>query len=212
MFQFTESLRTETAQALADCRQLGLEMQLLSGDHRLRAIPLGDRFGIATQGNLLPADKAVTLESLKALGPVAMIGDGLNDAPALATADVGVALGCGADVSRDAAGVCLLSDDLRRFPWSVALARQTVRIVKQNLFWAFAYNIIGIGLAACGRLNPILAALAMALSSVFVIFNSLRLGRFPEPVAMESKAATSSDASLSKLDTRPTHELVGAEP
>jgi heavy metal translocating P-type ATPase len=181
LFLFQEALRPETEQALADCRKLGLEMRLLSGDHRVRALPFGNQFGIESEGSLLPGDKAETLESLKALGPVAMVGDGLNDAPALATADVGVALGCGADVSRDAAGVCLLSNDLRRFPWSVALARQTVSVVKQNLFWAFAYNIIGIGLAACGRLNPILAALAMALSSVFVIFNSLRLSRYPEP-------------------------------
>ena len=99
VFLFTETLRPETAQALADCRQLGLEMHLLSGDHQQRAIPLGEQFGINSAGNLLPEDKAETLESLKALGSVAMVGDGLNDAPALATADVGVALGCGADVS-----------------------------------------------------------------------------------------------------------------
>jgi heavy metal translocating P-type ATPase len=212
LFLFREALRTETEQALLNCRKLGLEMRLLSGDHRLRAIPLGDQFGIESEGNLLPADKAETLKSLKKFGPVAMVGDGLNDAPALATADVGVALGCGADVSRDAAGVCLLSNDLRRFPWSVALARQTLRIVKQNLFWAFAYNVIGIGLAACGRLNPILAALAMALSSVFVIFNSLRLSRYPEPSPMlsDDDAQVAEPLPVANLDEPSSPELVGA--
>ena len=211
VFVFEESLRPEAEQALADCRKLGLEMRLLSGDHRLRALPVGDQFGIESQGNLLPGDKAETLESLKRLGPVAMVGDGLNDAPALATADVGIALGCGADVSRDAAGVCLLSNDLRRIPWSVALARQTIRIVKQNLFWAFAYNIVGIGLAACGRLNPILAALAMALSSVFVIFNSLRLSHYPEPPTMQSATAHVGDVRTTRDTVPVAPKLVGAE-
>lgn len=214
VFQFKETLRPEAALALAECRRLGLKMRLLSGDNQLRTLPFGDQLGVESAGNLLPAEKAVTLESLKARGPVAMVGDGLNDAPALATADVGVALGCGADVSRDAAGVCLLSDDLRRFPWSVALARQTVRIVKQNLFWAFAYNIVGIGLAACGRLNPILAALAMALSSVFVIFNSLRLSSFPEPAPSESVDRIVGSWKGEEFPTRAeiaAPELVGAE-
>ncbi|MCA9235296.1 MAG: cation-translocating P-type ATPase, partial [Planctomycetales bacterium] len=102
-------------------------------------------------------------------------------APALAAADVGIALGCGAELSRDAAGVCLLADDLRRAPWSIALARRTIATIRQNLFWAFAYNSAGVALAASGRLNPVWAALAMAASSLIVIGNSLRLARFPEP-------------------------------
>ena len=113
----------------------------------------------------------------------------LLPAGALAAADVGVALGCGADVSRDAAGVCLLGDDLRRFPWAVGLARQTGRVVKQNLFWAFTYNCIGIALAATGRLNPIWAALAMAVSSLLVVVNSLRLGAYSKSLNVSGDAA-----------------------
>ena len=207
VFLFVEALRPETAQALAECRNLGLEMHLLSGDHQQRAIPIGEQFGINSAGNLLPEDKALTLENLKKRGCVAMVGDGLNDAPALATADVGVALGCGADVSRDAAGVCLLSNDLRRFPWAVGLARETLRVVKQNLFWAFIYNTVGIALAACGRLNPIWAALAMALSSVLVIANSLRLGRYPDFIPVLEQRSETTPASMGSVQGIPAPKL-----
>ena len=180
VFCFGEVVRPEVSEAIAACRALGMELQFLTGDGAPRADALGEQFSVATESDQLPEDKVAAVRELAQRGCVAMVGDGLNDAPALAAADVGVALGCGADVSRDAAGVCLLADDLRKFPWAVGLARMTCSVVKQNLFWAFTYNCIGIAMAATGRLNPIWAALAMALSSLLVVANSLRLGHYPE--------------------------------
>ncbi len=190
VFCFCEVVRPEVTEAIAACRTLDLELQLLTGDGAPRAKAIGEQFSFETKSDQLPDDKVAAVRELARRGCVAMIGDGLNDAPALAAADVGVALGCGADVSRDAAGVCLLGDDLRRFPWAVGLARMTGRVVKQNLFWAFTYNCLGIGLAATGRLNPIWAALAMAVSSLLVVTNSLRLARYPMWLLSSSETTT----------------------
>jgi cation transport ATPase len=151
-----------------------LKTLVLTGDRRVNAAAMARHLDVDVLAEQLPEDKAAAVRRLGRR--VAMVGDGINDAPALAAAEVGVALGCGADLSRDAAGVCLLADRLDRLPWAVALARQTLRVVRQNLFWAFVYNIGGIALAATGRLNPIWAAAAMGVSSVMVIGNSLRLG------------------------------------
>jgi cation transport ATPase len=189
IFVFHEQVRPETVQALNQCRALGIHVAVVTGDRRPRAERLAASLGVPVLAEQLPEHKVAAIEeSRRKYGSVAMVGDGINDAPALGASDVGIAMGCGADLSREAAAVCLLSDDLTRLPWSVALARQTVRIIRQNLFWAFSYNIVGIGLAACGRLSPVFAALAMVASSAFVISNSLRLGRFPD-TAHESIAA-----------------------
>ena len=207
MFCFAEPMRAEAAEALTACRTLGLQLRLLTGDTSQRAEVIGEQLAIDTHSEQLPADKVAAIEDLAARGGVAMVGDGLNDAPALAAASVGVALGCGADVSRDAAGVCLLADDLTRFPWAVALARQTSRIVKQNLFWAFAYNSLGIVLAATGHLNPIWAALAMAVSSLLVVTNSLRLSHFPTELAAPEPSTSLSSEPPAREQLRPSADM-----
>jgi heavy metal translocating P-type ATPase len=178
-FVFSEQIRSEARGVVRGCRDLGLRTMILTGDRSARALAVAQALELEAIANQLPEEKVASLGRLGAR--VVMVGDGLNDAPALAAAHVGIALGCGADLSREAAGVCLLGDQLDRIPWAIGLARQTMRVVRQNLFWAFAYNIAGVVLAATGRLNPIWAALAMGLSSIFVVGNSLRLARYGEP-------------------------------
>jgi heavy metal translocating P-type ATPase len=131
--------------------------------------------------DLRPDQKVERLRQIRnTYGAVAMVGDGINDAPALAISDVGIAMGCGADVSRDSAQVCLLGNDLSRIPWAIDLAQRTRAVIRQNLFWAFGYNFAGVVVAACGLLNPAVAAGLMIASSLLVISNSLRLMREPE--------------------------------
>ena len=176
VFLIDEKLRPESKSALNNSRALSLDLAVVTGDRPHRAARWGKELNVPVFGGLRPADKVSRVQGTQAvLGPTAMIGDGINDAPALAAADVGISLGCGADVTRDSADVCILSNDLNLVPWSVELARRTRRIVRQNLMWAFAYNTVGIGLAATDRLNPAIAAGLMVASSAIVIINSLRL-------------------------------------
>jgi P-type E1-E2 ATPase len=150
----------------------------LTGDQPASAGRWQRELGVPVQAGLLPEQKLDALHALRQAGTrVAMVGDGINDGPALAASDVGIALGCGADIARDNADVCLLDDDLGKLPWALRLSRATVRIVRQNLFWAFLYNTVGIALACAGVLNPVIAALAMVASSLCVVVNSLRLQR-----------------------------------
>jgi Cu+-exporting ATPase len=175
-FCFDEDWRPSTGRALDECRRLELAPVVLTGDHAERGRAVAEELRLPVLAGLLPTDKVSALAKIKRdQGPVAMVGDGVNDAPALATADVGLALESAADLSRQSADVSLLGDDLSRVPWIIDLSRRTVRVMRQNLFWAFAYNTIGIGLALGGLLNPIWAAAAMVVSSVIVVGNSLRL-------------------------------------
>jgi heavy metal translocating P-type ATPase len=178
LFLFDERMRPSSAPAFARLRALGLDLGVLTGDQPARGEALAERFGLPVEAGLLPAEKVAAIKRARAaVGAVAMVGDGINDAPALAASDVGVALGCGADLARDSAAVCLLSDDLEQLPWAITLARRTMGVIRGNLAWAFGYNMLGVVCAALGWLNPAVAALLMVGSSVLVISNSLRLGR-----------------------------------
>ncbi|MBE7555339.1 MAG: heavy metal translocating P-type ATPase [Anaerolineales bacterium] len=173
-----ETIRPAAAPALAEMKRQQLEVRVLTGDSAAAGTALARQLGVPVQSELLPHDKVKLIEQSEAAGPVAMVGDGLNDAPALARASVGVALGCGADVTREAADVSLLGTDLAQITWTLALAQRVYRTIGWTLTQAFAYNVIGIGLAMAGFLHPVLAAAAMVVSSLVVVGNSLRIFRF----------------------------------
>jgi Cu+-exporting ATPase len=182
-----DTLKPRAAQTVAALKEMGLKILLLSGDNQMTAAAVAKSIGIEdVLAEVLPGDKAQKVTDLQAQGEVvAMVGDGINDAPALAAADVGIALGTGADVALEAADLTLIRDDLDLIPAAIKLSRQMMRIIRQNLFWAFCYNVVAIPIAAGAfyplwgwTLNPALAAAAMAMSSVSVVTNSLRLRRF----------------------------------
>jgi Cu+-exporting ATPase len=174
-----DTLKPEAKEAVAALRGEGVEVILLSGDNARTANAIGKELGIdRVIAEVLPADKAKVIQDLQAKGKiVAMVGDGVNDAPALAAADIGIAIGSGSDVAKETGGIILVKDDVREVVASIRLSRMTLRKIKQNLFWAFIYNTVGIPVAALGFLNPIIAAAAMALSSLSVIVNSALLKR-----------------------------------
>lgn len=176
LFLLEETLRPEAVDAIQQCAAQGLDQAVLTGDRHVRATILAKELGLPVDAELLPEQKQAAVRAAHCqIGPVAMVGDGLNDAPALAAADVGIALGTGADVSRDSADICLLTGDLRTIPWILQYSRRAVRTIRVNLAWSFGYNSIGVLFAATGQLHPALAAILMVVSSLMVLGNSLRL-------------------------------------
>jgi Cu+-exporting ATPase len=175
-FDLSDTLRPEAASVVAQLNRLNLKTLLISGDKKEKCTTIAQQTNISeVYAPYMPQDKLALINRIKEQEPIAMVGDGINDAPALVAATVGISLGNATQIAIQSAKVILLSGDLHQLPELIVLSRRTMQIVKQNLFWAFFYNVLMVPLAAMGMLNPMLAAAAMSVSSVFVVLNSLRL-------------------------------------
>ena len=190
-----EALRAEVPATIAELRRAGLQLEVLTGDHRQRGREIQRQLQLPVHSQLLPEDKLAEVRRRQTSAVVGLVGDGVNDAPALAAADVGIAMGTGADLSRDTADVCLLGGQLHRLPWAIELARAARSTIRKNLFWAFSYNTVGIGLAAAGKLNPLLAAAAMVASSLLVVTHSLKLCALRPPQLGSQPGGQPTDAA-----------------
>jgi len=198
----TDTIRPSAAAAVDDLRRMGLRTVLLTGDSEAAARAIAAEAGVdEVIAGALPDGKAAVVARLQDQGRrVAMAGDGMNDGPALAAADLSLALGSGTDVAISAADLILLRDDLRVVPQAISLARATLSVIRRNLAWAFAYNIAAIPFAAAGLLNPLIAGAAMAASSAFVVASSVRLRKFGEAGPRASAGQRASVGDVATLD------------
>ncbi|MBI3931163.1 MAG: heavy metal translocating P-type ATPase [Chloroflexi bacterium] len=184
-----DTLKDHSTEAVTELKKMGIETIMLTGDNERTANAIAKLVGIdKVIANVLPGGKVDVIKKLQTEGKiVAMVGDGINDSPALAQSNIGIAVGSGSDVAKETGGIILIKDDLRDVAAGIVLSRATIRKIKQNLFWALFYNTLGIPVAAFGLLNPIIAALAMAMSSLFVVTNSTLLNRFKLVKTIESQ-------------------------
>jgi Cu2+-exporting ATPase len=183
----TDAIKEDSAEAIKTLREMKIKTVMVTGDNEKTARAIADKVGIDTViAGVLPNEKAEAVKALRKHGKTAMVGDGINDAPALTEADVGIAIGAGSDIAIDSADAVLMKSSLSDVPAAIRLGKNTLRNIKENLFWAFFYNVLGIPLAAGvfipltgWEMNPMLGAAAMSLSSFFVVSNALRLNLIP---------------------------------
>ena len=202
-----DTLKEDSPQAVAELRDMGIRVIMLTGDNERTAKAIGAQAGVdEVIAGVLPEGKEAEIRKLKEQGKVAMVGDGINDAPALTRADTGIAIGAGTDVAIDAASVVLVKSRLRDVPAAIRLSRATLRNIHENLFWAFFYNVIGIPLAAGvwypifgWKLNPMFGAAAMSLSSFCVVTNALRLNLFSVHGKANKKAVSAAKPTEMKI-------------
>ena len=202
----SDTIRPSARAAVGDLQALGLHCVLLTGDNEPTARAVAAAIGVTdVVAGALPAQKVAVIRRLQGEGrSVAMVGDGVNDGPALASADLGLAVGSGTDVAINAADLIIVRDDLRVVATAIGLARRTLRTIRGNLAWAFAYNVAAIPLAACGLLNPLIAAAAMGLSSGFVVWNSSRLRHHVSADDAQAGAATARRAMDTTMEFQPS--------